>query len=48
MSEKSINFVDKKISRSNFYKSRKLFKIDDMDVNKILFSKKESMVKKFI
>ena len=41
MSKKSINFDDKKISKSNLYKNNKLFKIDDTDVNKILFSKKE-------
>ena len=42
MSEKSINFGDKKINKSNFYKNKKIFKIDDIDVNKILVSKKES------
>ena len=41
MSKKSINFDDKKINKSNFYKNKKLFKIDDIDVNKILVSKKE-------
>ena len=42
MSGKSINFEDKKISKSNFYKNKKLFNIHDLDVNKILVSKKES------
>ena len=42
MSGKSINFGDKKISKSNFYKNNKIFKIEDIDVNKILVSKKES------
>ena len=42
MSGKSINFEDKKINKSNFYKNKKIFKIDDIDVNKILVSKKES------
>ena len=42
MTGKSINFGDKKINKSNFYKSKKLFMIDDIDVNKILVSKKES------
>ena len=32
----------KKINKSNFYENRKIFKIDDIDVNKILVSKKES------
>ena len=41
MSEKSINFGDK-----NSYKNKKLFKIDNIDVNKILVSKKESYGKK--
>ena len=35
MSEKNIIFNDKKISKSNFYRNKKLFNIDDIDVNKI-------------
>ena len=42
MNGKSINFEDKKINKSIFYKSKKLFNIHDIDVNKILVSKKES------
>ena len=42
MSGMSINFGDKKINKSNFYKNRKLFKIEEIDINKILVSKKES------
>ena len=42
MSGKTINFDDKKIKKSNFYKSKKLFNIHDLDVNKILVSKRES------
>ena len=42
MRRKSINFGDKKINKNNFYKNKKLFKIDEIDVNKILVSKKES------
>ena len=42
MSGKSINFDDKKINKSNFYKNKKLFSLNDIDVNKILVSKKES------
>ena len=45
MSGKSINFDDKKISKSTFYKNKKLFNIHDLDVNKILVSKKESYCK---
>ena len=37
MSGKSINFDDKKINKSNFYKNKKLF--NDIDVKKILVSK---------
>ena len=42
MSGKNINFEGKKINKSNFYKNKKLFNIHDLDVNKILVSKKES------
>ena len=42
MSGKSINFGDKKINNSTFYKNKKLFNTHDLDVNKILVSKKES------
>ena len=41
MSEKNINFDDKKNKKSEFYKSKKVFQIDDVDVNKILVSKNE-------
>ena len=44
ISGKSINFEDKKINRSTFYKNKKLFKMHDIDVNKILVSKKNHMV----
>ena len=46
MSGKSVNFGDKKIKNSNFYKNKKLFKIDAIDANKILVSKKKHMVQK--
>ena len=42
MRGKSINFDDKKTNKSNFYKNKKLFNLNDIDVNKILLSKKES------
>ena len=42
MSEKSINFEDKKINKSAFYKNKKLFNIHGLEANKILVSKKES------
>ena len=41
MSGKSINFEDKKIKKSEFYKNRKAFLIDDVDISKIQVSKKE-------
>ena len=41
MSGKSINFDDKKINKSNFYNNKKLFNLNDIDVNKILVSEKE-------
>ena len=41
MSRKNINFDDKKINKSEFYKNEKIFEIDDIYVNKILVSKKE-------
>ena len=41
MSGKSINFEDKKINKSHFYKNKKIVNIYDLDVNKILISKKE-------
>ena len=42
MSGKGIKFDSKKINKSNFYKNKKLFKIEDIDINNILASKKES------
>ena len=36
MSGKIINFEDKKINKSNFYKNKKPFKIEDIDTNNIL------------
>ena len=42
MSGKCINFDDKKINKSNFYKNKKLFNLNDIDANEILVSRKES------
>ena len=36
MSEKNINFDDKKIKRSSFYKNKKINNIEYIDVNNIL------------
>ena len=41
MSRSSINFNNKKI-KSDFYKNKKIFNINDIDINKILVSKKET------
>ena len=41
MSRKRVNFDDKKIKRSDFYRNKKVTKIDEIDVNKILVSKEE-------
>ena len=45
MSEKT-NFDNKKINKSNFYITKRLFKIDDINIDKILISKKEPYGKK--
>ena len=42
MSGKNINFDDKKIKKSIFYKNKRIYSTDDIDVNNILVSKKES------
>ena len=43
MSTSSINFSNKKIKKSDFYnKNKKIFNINDIDINKILLSKKET------
>ena len=41
MSGKTINFNDKKIKKSDFYKNKKVFQIENINVNNILVSKKE-------
>ena len=42
MTGKNINFDNKNIKKGDFYnKNKKIFNIDDIDVNKILVSKKE-------
>ena len=42
MSGTNINFNDKKIKKSVFYKNKTINNIEDIDVNNILVSKKES------
>ena len=41
MSRNNINFKNKKIKKSDFYKNKKVNRIEDIDPNKILVSKKE-------
>ena len=44
MNRKNINFDNKNIKKSDFYnKNKKIFSIDDIDVNKVLVSKKDNM-----
>ena len=46
MNGKNINFDNKIIQKSDFYsKNKKIFNIDDIDINKILVSKKEQLGK---
>ena len=42
MSGKNINFEDKKILKSDFYKNKKINRIEDIDVNKISVSENQS------
>ena len=42
MSRKNINFEEEKIKNSDFYKNKKIKKIDDIDIYNILISKKEA------
>ena len=46
MIRKNINFADKKVSKRNVYKNKKLSKTDKTDDDKILVSKRESYGKK--
>ena len=46
MSGKNINFENKKIKKSEFFKNKEVNSINDIDVNKILISKKEPYSKK--
>ena len=47
MSGKNINFDDKKIKKSVFYKNKRIYSTDDIDVNYILVSKEEPYSNKF-
>ena len=41
MSGKNVNFNDKKIKKSTFYKNKAINNIEDINVNNILVFKKE-------
>ena len=41
MSGRNVNFGDKKIKKSDFYKNKKVIKIDDIDINKLSVPKEE-------
>ena len=42
MSGKNIIFNNKKIIKSNFYENKKVSKIDEIDVDKIVISQRDS------
>ena len=42
MSEKAINFGDKKINKKDLYNNKKQFNVEDTDINKILICKPET------
>ena len=44
MSGKNIIFDDKKVKKSDFYKNKKVIEVDDTDVNKYQFQKKNHML----
>ena len=41
MSDKRLKFGDKEISKGEFYDNKHTFEIDNIDVNKIMVSKKK-------
>ena len=45
MSGKNVNFGDKKVKKRDFYKNKKVIKIENIDVNKILLFKEEPLGK---
>ena len=46
LSGKNINFDDKKIRKSTFYKDKTINNIEDIDINNILVSKKKHTLQK--
>ena len=47
MREKGIKFEAEKVNKRSFYRNKKLFKMEDIDISKILVSKKEPYGKSF-
>ena len=43
MSRKNVNIGDKKILKSDFYKNKKVTKLHNIGINKILVSKEEEL-----
>ena len=41
MSGKNVNFGGKKVKKSNFYTSKKVIRMDEIDANKMLVFKEE-------
>ena len=41
MSGKAINFNDKKVRKKNFYRNKKVYRIEDIDIDNVLVCKKE-------
>ena len=48
MSGKNINFDDKEIKRSSFYKNKKVNNIEDIDINIYWFLKRSHTVQKIL
>ena len=48
MTGKSINFDNKNIKKSDFYKNKKLHKIEDIDINTYSSLKKNHMIQKML
>ena len=46
MSRKKINFDYKILEKNDFYENKKVFNIDDIDVNKYQFLKKSHMAQR--
>ena len=45
---KAINFNDRKVRKSNFYKNKKIYRIEGIDINNVLVSRKKNNTKQKI